>query len=50
VGHAVGVGVSLESVFGVEAHAAEYERAARDEAVDVITVADAVRHSVRRQA
>ena len=38
---AVGVGVAVEAEVGVEGHAAEHERPARDGAVDVVAVADA---------
>jgi hypothetical protein len=36
--------VAFEAVVSVEPHAAENERAARDEAVDVVAVADAILH------
>jgi hypothetical protein len=49
VGEAVGVGVAVETVVGGEAHAAEDERAAGDEAVDVVAVADAEVHAKVRK-
>ena len=47
VGEAVGVAVAVEAEVGVELHAAEHERPARDEAVDIVAVADAEIHGSR---
>ena len=49
VGEAVGVGVAFEAEVGGEAHAAEDERAAGDEAVDIVAVADAEVHAKVRK-
>ena len=46
MGHTIGIRMSVEAEIGVEPHSAEDERAARDNAVNIVTVSDTVWHGI----